>query len=458
VSRRGHRGYPRQRFLALVSLAATGILAIAVIAFLVGNAGYLFVGLVGFVLAVAGAWWFITERMPRRALGVLAAVAGVGLQIAALVQVTSRGDQIALRLAVVIGLLAVTVLTARAALSEDLHQDVTQQFRRVGPPRHPVLLCNPWSGGGKVEKFGLVELASALGVRTIMLGHGLDLGQLARDAVAQGADCLGMAGGDGSQALVASIAVEHGLPFVCVSAGTRNHFALDLGLDREDPRASMYAFRDAVERRVDYATVNNRFFVNNVSLGIYATIVQQEGYRESKAETTETLLPELLGRRAEPFDLEFVMPDGTQVNGAFLIQVSNNPYVLRASLDASQRRRLDSGQLGVFAVTAATGPQAAEALTLALLGRHAKRGHAFEFTTDEFEVRSKSGKAYAGVDGEALELEAPLVFRLHPGGLRLFVPEGNAEVALRRGARDVRPRDLVSIATGAPSHTSTRGG
>ena len=255
---------------------------------------------------------------------------------------------------------------------------------------------------------------------------------------------------------MASIAVEHGLPFVCVSAGTRNHFALDLGLDREDPRASMYAFRDAVERRVDYATVNDRFFVNNVSLGIYATIVQ-EGYRESKAETTQTLLPELLGRTAEPFDLEFVMPDGTEVDGAFLIQVSNNPYVLRASLDASQRRRLDSGQLGVFAVTAATGPQAAEVLTLALLGRHAKRGHAFEFTTDEFEVRSKSGKAYAGVDGEALEREAPLVFRLHPGGLRLFVPEGNGEVALRRSAHDVRPRDLVSIATGAPSHTSTGG-
>ena len=227
-----------------MSLAATGILAIAVIAFLVGNAGYLSL-----------ASWASCWRSPAPGgsspsachaggLGVVAAVAGVGLQIAALVQVTSRGDQIALRLAVVIGLLAVTVLTARAALAEDLHQDVTQQFRRVAPPRHPVLLCNPWSGGGKVEKFGLVELASALGVRTIMLDHGLDLGQLARDAVAQGADCLGMAGGDGSQALVASIAVEHGLPFVCVSAGTRNHFALDLGLDREDPRASMYAFRD----------------------------------------------------------------------------------------------------------------------------------------------------------------------------------------------------------------------
>ena len=159
-----------------------------------------------------------------------------------------------------------------------------------------MLICNPWSGGGKVDKFGLVALANELGVETVMLDHGLDLEQLARDAVARGADCLGMAGGDGSQALVASIAVECDIPFVCVTAGTRNHFAQDLGLDRNDPRTSVHAFRDAVERRIDYATVNDRFFVNNVSLGVYAAIVQQDRYREAKVETVETMLPELLGK------------------------------------------------------------------------------------------------------------------------------------------------------------------
>ena len=102
-----------------------------------------------------------------------------------------------------------------------------------------------------------------------------------------------------------------GLPFVCVSAGTRNHFALDLGLNRDDPRESMYAFRDAIERRVDYATVNDRFFVNNVSLGVYAKIVQEESYRDAKLDTTKVLLPEMLGREAEPFDLQFTTPDGT---------------------------------------------------------------------------------------------------------------------------------------------------
>ncbi len=299
-----------------------------------------------------------------------------------------------------------------------------------------------------MAKFGLVDLAKDFGVEVIMLDHGLDLEQLARDAIAGGADCLGMAGGDGSQALVASIAIEHDLPFVCVSAGTRNHFALDLGIDREDPRLSLHAFRDAIERRIDYATVGDRLFVNNVSLGIYATIVQQEGYREAKSETTKALLPEMLGRTREPFDLQFTEPDGVEVDGAFLIQVSNNPYVLGATLDASQRRRLDTGTLGIVAISAGSGSEAAQVFALAALGQRRRSRHWHEFSAMQFEVRSRSGKAFAGIDGEALELSTPLKFQIHPRGLRLLVSEENLTAAERRRARDISVGDLVALARG----------
>ncbi len=151
-------------------------------------------------------------------------------------------------------------------------------------------------------------MADELGVETVFLDKGLDLAELARDAIARGADCLGMAGGDGSQALVASIAHEHDIPFVCISAGTRNHFAQDLGFDKEDPRKGMVAFRDGVERFIDYGTVGDRLFVNNVSLGVYGTIVQQESYRDAKLETAMRMLPGLLSREAEPFDLQFTTP------------------------------------------------------------------------------------------------------------------------------------------------------
>jgi diacylglycerol kinase family enzyme len=439
----------RPRLLAIVSLLTALALALAVIGFLARNGLYVVAGIAGVAVAIAGAWWTITEPLPRRAVGIAGVVAGAGLFGFALIGAGNEDWASVVRFVVALALLALTVITARAALTSTLRAVIKATVRQVRAPTRPVLLCNPWSGGGKVQRFGLVELASSLGVETVMLEHGLDLEELARTAVARGADCLGMAGGDGSQALVASIAVEHDLPFVCVSAGTRNHFALDLGLDREDPRKSVHAFRDAVERRVDFATVNDRFFVNNVSLGVYATIVQQEGYREAKADTTKRLLPQLLGEREEPFDLQFVTPEGAQVDGAFLVMVSNNPYVLGPSLDVSQRLRLDSGQLGVFAVSARTGAEAAHVITLALAGHGARSGHGFQFACETFEVRSRSGKAYAGIDGEALELDTPLGFRIHPRGLRMLVPEGNPDAAVRREARDVHVRDLFRIAAGS---------
>ncbi len=438
---------PRQRAAALASIVAGLLLALALVLFVVRHGGHLVFALLGLAVAAAGGWWLVTERGWRRLIGLVALVVGAALVVVVGIRTGSAIDSALFRTGVVIVLLAVTLGGARAALVHDVHE-IERHAERREPPRHPVLICNPWSGGGKVEQFGLVELANELGVETIMLDHGLDLEQLARDAIARGADCLGMAGGDGSQALVASIAVEHDLPFVCVTAGTRNHFALDLGLDRDDPRKSVAAFRDAVERRIDYATVNDRFFVNNVSLGVYATIVQQEGYREDKKGTTLSLLPEMLGNTEKPFDLQFTDPDGTAVDGAFLIQVSNNPYVLGASLDVSQRRRIDTGQLGVFAVTAATGTEAAAVVTLSVLGQRNRSKDWHEFTVETFEVGSHSGTAYAGVDGEALEMDTPLRFKIHPLGLRLLVPEGNLVAAERHRARDVTLGDLVAVARG----------
>ena len=420
----------------------------ALVVFAVRNLGFLVLGLAGLAVAVCGLWWAVTEQMPRRGVGIAGGVVGVTLIVLAIIWVTPHGDRPLLRLAVLALLLAGAGGLGRAALVRDLHEHDDRRPVSARRPQHPVLICNPWSGGGKVAKFGLVDLAKDFGVEVIMLDHGLDLEQLARDAIAGGADCLGMAGGDGSQALVASIAIENDLPFVCVSAGTRNHFALDLGIDREDPRLSLHAFRDAIERRIDYATVGDRLFVNNVSLGIYATIVQQEGYREAKSETTKALLPEMLGRTQEPFDLQFTEPNGVEVDGAFLIQVSNNPYVLGATLDASQRRRLDTGTLGIVAISAGSGREAAQVFALAALGQRRRSRYWHEFSATQFEVRSRSGKAFVGIDGEALELSTPLTFQIHPRGLRLLVSEGNLTAAERRRARDISVGDLVAIARG----------
>jgi diacylglycerol kinase family enzyme len=133
--------------------------------------------------------------------------------------------------------------------------------------------------------------------------------------------------------------------------------------------------------------------------------------------------------------------------------VSNNPYVIGTSPDNAQRRRLDRGELGVFAITTSTGSEAGRLLAATALGQRSRSRFWKEFTTADFELRSRSGHAFAGIDGEALDLPTPLHFESHPRGLTLLVPKGNVEAAERRRAREVSLRGLLAVAAGhEPAH------
>jgi hypothetical protein len=189
---------------AIVALVAAAAAVVLVIVFLARNGTWVILGLAGVVSAVAGAWRVAVRRGAHRVIGIALVVVGLGLLAGAVVGVGGGPAHEVLRLAAVVVLLAIAVTASRAALHAELRSAATPVVRRAAP-RHPVLICNPWSGGGKVERFGLVELARSLGVETILLDRDHDLRTLAEEAVASGADCLGMAGGDGSQALVATV-------------------------------------------------------------------------------------------------------------------------------------------------------------------------------------------------------------------------------------------------------------
>ena len=167
------------------------------------------------------------------------------------------------------------------------HDRATSQsgWRPAAPPRRPVLLINPRSGNGRATRAALAEHAREQGIEAVVVTPEQSLAGLVRQAVEGGADALGMAGGDGSLAVVATAALTHGLPFVCIPAGTRNHFALDLGIDRRDVVGALGAFADGVERRIDVGMVNGRLFLNNVSLGVYADAVRHPAYRDAKLRT-----------------------------------------------------------------------------------------------------------------------------------------------------------------------------
>jgi diacylglycerol kinase family enzyme len=427
----------QRRIAALVALlVAPATLALAVVVVVEEFPRGLIV-LACVCLAVVAGWYGLVRRGLARVLGLsLAALAVAGASVVLL-----AGDHLVEEILIVAGVL-LTVAAARAAFA--IHVPLPPAPR----PRRPVLLMNPRSGGGKAERFSLAKQAPARGIETIELAPGDDLEALVRGALARGTDAVAMAGGDGSQAIVAAIAAEQDLPYACIPAGTRNHFALDLGVDRDDVTGALDAFVDgAGEHRVDLAEVNGRVFVNNVSLGLYAEAVQREGYREAKLRTILDTLPEVLGPGGEGLDLRWRGPGGHEHSSGAGILVSNNRYRLGRAVGSGTRPRIDDGLLGVTVASSPTGR-----------GQHHRLPQRpwREWSTPEFEVDA-DGPIAAGIDGEAVRLDPPLRFRIRPGVLRVRIARGHPG-ASPSAAMPEDPWDgvraLARIAAAHPSQES----
>jgi diacylglycerol kinase family enzyme len=389
-----------QRWLAAILALVLAALTLVVVAYSVIASFPRGLTLAALLVGAASAGWHgLIRRGTPRVWGL--ALAATLVLTAVLIVIFDGG----IAEFVVVGLTAsATIAATKAAFA------VHVPLPGATDPSNPVLFYNPKSGGGKAEQFKLAGEARARGITPIELTPGNDLGQLARDAIAAGADALAMAGGDGSQATVAAIAAEHDLPYACIPSGTRNHFALDLGVDRDDVVGALDAFVDGGERTVDLAEVNGRVFVNNVSLGLYAQAVQAEGYREAKLRTILDTLPDVLGPEGEGLDLRWTGPGGSEHSAGAAILVSNNRYRLGKAVGSGTRPKIDDGLLGI---TVATG------LTSGTGGRMAQRPWR-EWSAPEFEVRSE-GPIAAGIDGEAVVLEPPLRFRILPGVLRVRI-------------------------------------
>ncbi len=414
-----HRLDPARRAAAVGALALAAAALVAGAIGLVGDVGRLVVALLLPAVVAAAAWIAATRKGRIR---VVAGVAAVAILVLLAAVVLTAEDQ-GLGLLVVVVLLAASAFLARYALRRDAAalKLRTVPGTPVDPARRGVLIMNLKSGGGKADRFSLVDECRRRGIEPVVLQPGDDMLELAQHAIDGGADVIGMAGGDGSQALVASVAAAADVPLVCIPAGTRNHFALDVGLDREDVVGALDAFGEAVERRIDLAEVSGRVFVNNVSLGVYAKIVQSPEYRDAKRQTTAAMLPALLGAGAEPFDLHFIGPDGTRQDGAQIIQVSNNPYVLTTLSGFGTRARLDTGTLGIAAAKV-RGATDVAAFVAADTARRVDRFKGWTaWAAPTFTVES-GAPIEAGVDGEAMLFDPPLEFRIMPGALRIRLP------------------------------------
>jgi diacylglycerol kinase family enzyme len=410
-----------RRLAAIVALAVPAVMIVVTAVALAGDVPVAVLAVLLVVAANTAVWFALTERGARRVFGVVGAVLAAGGLIAVLV---TNWQGLLLLIALLL-LLPVFGLAARYALGRTGEVAVTRAatwIAPVGAADSAALIINLKSGGGKAERFDLAAEARRRGIEPIVLRPGDDLLELAESAITRGAQVIGMAGGDGSQALVATVAARRDIPHVCIPAGTRNHFALDLGLDRDDVVGALDAFTDGVERRIDLARVNGRVFVNNASLGVYAKVVQSDAYRDAKLETWTQMLPDLLGSGAGPIDLEFTARDGTSCNDATLVLVSNNPYELTHLSGAGTRERIDTGMLGIVAARV-QGTDVSKLVALELVGQAERYPGLLSWSGREFEVRS-GRPVEIGLDGEALVLDPPLRFASLPGVLRVRLPRG----------------------------------
>jgi diacylglycerol kinase family enzyme len=259
------------------------------------------------------------------------------------------------------------------------------------------LIVNPHSGEGRPSADELAAEAERRGIHVHVLRRGEDAEALARSA---DATALGMAGGDGSLGPVATIAIERDLPFVCVPLGTRNHFARDLGLDRDDPVDALAAFAGE-ERRVDVGRLDGRVFLNNVSVGLYARLVhRRERHRRRSEALAGARALWLVLRNRRPLRLTI---DGERVS-ARLVLVASNAYEL-SLFSLGERSSLTDGLLHLYTARR-------------WLPREWRERSAPRFTLD-----AAGGALPGAVDGEPVVLEPPVELELAPQALRVLVPE-----------------------------------
>jgi diacylglycerol kinase family enzyme len=411
----------RRRWLARFAFlsAASAVVLLLAVAGLRAGIGLVLVGVAGMVAGLAGAWWFLTHH------GLVRWLAGFVVVVAPLTVVVLYAQAHLVWVVVACAALwSIAVACGRRALS-GLRSGPVE--REAPPPRRPYLIMNPRSGGGKVEKFGLVERAWTLGAEVHVLDGTQDVAELARQAVRNGADLLGVAGGDGTQALVADVAAAYGVPFLVIPAGTRNHFALDLGLDRDSPVDCLDALVDGVELRVDLGVIGDRTFVNNASFGAYAELVRSPAYRDDKIGMMLNLLPGLLAEQHASRQLRLRAGDA-ELAGPQAVLISNNPYGTGDLAGWGRRPRLDGGLLGVLAITV---NGAAEAAGL-MRGRRASSA-LLERTEPEVVITADTPLLPVGVDGEAVTMPTPVRCATRPGALRVRVPRH------RRGGAAPRP-------------------
>ena len=230
----------------------------------------------------------------------------------------------------------------------------------------------------------VLELSADAGVEEL-------LGTAARE----GALALGVAGGDGSVAAAAAVALEHGLPLAVIPAGTLNHFARDVGLLTPQDAVDAVLAGEAVT--VDVADVNGTPFLNTSSIGAYPEMVRRRDRLSGRLGKwlALTVAAAQVLRTGTPVELDV---DGQRLR-VWIIFVGNCLYTPRG-LSPAWRPRLEDGLLDVQYLRADLRFGRTRAVLATLLGVSEHSRSYGKFQAKELTVVSRSGPQRVAYDGE----------------------------------------------------------
>jgi diacylglycerol kinase family enzyme len=415
---------PGWRVIALATICVYVLLVVLIVALVVSSLVLFIIFIPTAVLLSYGLWLRFSGKHARARIGTTLLFVGIFAVLVEFAYYLGAKDNWRIEITVVILTLLYLMLTSIVRERYWLEVRRNNERARVAPPfRKPFLIINPKSGNGRAVKAHIDELAKAQGIKVLFTKKGEDVKVVAKRAVDKGADVLGVSGGDGSLGAVAEVAIEKQVPMVVLPGGTRCHFARDIGLEPKRIADALAGFH-GVERLVDVADINGRVFLNNASLGLYADIVDTPGYREHKMQVSRNVLRAIANGSKELYDLRF--NHGTlRVRKAVQVLVGVNRYETFNVFELGHRERLDGGALQITAITKLNGTTMNEllrAVSIDKLGRREKLQDVMQWVSKSFRITNADGRIVAGVDGEREEYVSPVMIRIKPRGLRLFVP------------------------------------
>jgi diacylglycerol kinase family enzyme len=413
----------RWRLAAALTLLVYGLLVALCLWWLAHNILLAAALVVAAVCLAAGGWFLFTGSSKRVLEGYLAVITGILLALAAVLYSARVTDALGSIAAIVA--LTGAYLILLSFLRKQYWSRARQQGGRSGQPqfRMPFLIVNPKAGSGRAIRAHIPQRAEDMGVHVLLTQKDVNVETTARQAVAQGADVLGVSGGDGTLGAVAKVAIEHQLPIVVLPGGTRCHFARDIGLSPKRITDALQAFH-GIERQIDVANINGRTVLNNVAFGLYANIIDHPDYREHKREVSRRVLRDIVAGKQDAYPFDFHHND-QHFSKAVQILVGVNRYTTLKIFELGHRERMDEGVLHITAITQLNDSMVRKLLGAMSIGR--LRGNhtlpdVYQWVAQTFRVDSPSSMVVVGVDGEREEYATPITITVMPGALRVLVP------------------------------------